>query len=202
MASLTKKERTFIAVKPDGVQRHLIGEIIQRFERRGLKMVACKLIAPTKEMVLKQYPDDEEWYISLGTRTLAGYEERGIKIDKTPIEIGRMIREQLIEYISDRPVLAMVWEGPHAAELGRKTVGHTNPLKAEIGSIRGDYSCESYFLADDMQRAIQNLIHASGTAEEAEKEIKIWFADDELIDYDLLTQEVTYGKGWGKVSRK
>lgn len=198
---MEKKERTFIAIKPDGVQRHLMGEIIKRFENRGLKLVACKLIAPTKEMVLKQYPDDEKWYISLGTRTLEGYKERGIEMDKTPIEIGRMIREQLIDYISDRPVLAMVWEGPHAVELGRKTVGHTNPLKADVGSIRGDYSMESYFLADDMTRALQNLIHASGSPEEAEKEMKIWFDENEILDYDLVTAEVTLGKDWGKVKR-
>lgn len=196
-----KKERTFIAIKPDGIQRHLMGEIIKRFENRGLKLVASKLIAPTKEQVLKQYPDDEKWYVSLGTRTLEGYKERGIEINKTPIEIGKMIREQLIDYISDRPFLAMVWEGPHAVELGRKTVGHTNPLKADVGSIRGDYSMESYFLADEMQRAIQNLIHASGSPEEAEKEIKLWFEETEILDYDLLSATVTLGKDWGKVRK-
>ncbi len=196
-----KKERTFIAIKPDGIQRHLMGEIVKRFENRGLKLVAAKMIAPTKEQVLKQYPDDENWYISLGTRTLEGYKERGIKVDKTPIEIGKMIREQLVEYISDRPLLATVWEGPHAVELGRKTVGHTNPLKADVGSIRGDYSMESYFLADEMQRAIQNLVHASGSPEEAENEIKIWFEEGELLDYELLSANVTLGKDWGKVKR-
>lgn len=196
-----KQERTFIAIKPDGIQRHLVGEIIKRFENRGLKLVAAKMIAPTKEQVLKQYPDDEKWYVSLGTRTLEGYKERGIKIDKTPIEIGKMIREQLVDYISDRPLLATVWEGPHAVELGRKTVGHTNPLKADVGSVRGDYSMESYFLADEMQRAIQNLVHASGSPEEAEIEIGIWFNKDEILDYELLTANVTLGKTWGKVKR-
>lgn len=194
-----KKERTFIAVKPDGIQRHLIGEIIKRFENRGLKLVAAKMIAPSKELVLKHYPDDENWYLSLGTRTLEGYKERGIKIDKTALEIGRMIRQQLIDYVAGRPVLAMVWEGPHAVELGRKTAGHTNPLKADVGSIRGDYSMESYFLADEMQRAIQNLIHTSGSPEEAEKEISLWFKDKEILDYDLLSAGVTLTMAWGKV---
>lgn len=196
-----KQERTFVAIKPDGVQRHLLGEIVKRFENRGLKLVAAKLIAPTKTQVLEHYPDDEAWYVSLGTRTLAGYKERGIEVDKTPIEIGKMIREQLIDYISYRPILAMVWEGPHAVELGRKTSGHTNPLKADVGSIRGDYSMESYFLADEMQRAIQNLIHASGSPEEANREIKIWFDEAEILDYDLLSATVTLGKDWGKVRR-
>lgn len=196
-----KQERTFIAIKPDGIQRHLMGEIIKRFEGRGLKLIAAKMIAPTKEQVLKQYPDDEKWYVSLGTRTLEGYKERGVKINKTAIEIGKMIREQLIDYISDRPLLATVWEGPHAVELGRKTVGHTNPLKADVGSIRGDYSMESYFLADEMQRAIQNLVHASGSPEEAEVEINIWFGKDEILDYELLTANVTLGRDWGKVKR-
>lgn len=196
-----KQERTFIAIKPDGIQRHLLGEIVKRFENRGLKLVAAKLIAPTKAQVLEHYPDDEAWYVSLGTRTLAGYKERGIEVNKTPIEIGKMIREQLIDYISDRPVLAMVWEGPHAVELGRKTSGHTNPLKADVGSIRGDYSMESYFLADEMQRAIQNLIHASGSPEEANREIKIWFDEAEILDYDLLSATVTLGKDWGKARK-
>jgi len=194
-------QRTFIAIKPDGIQRHLMGEIIKRFENRGLKLVASKLVAPTKEMVLQQYPDDEEWYVSLGTKTLEGYKERGIKNDMKPIEIGKMIREQLVDYIADRPILAMVWEGPHAVELGRKTVGSTNPLKADVGSIRGDYSMESYFLADDMARALQNMIHASGSPEEAGQEIAIWFDQSEILNYDLLSQEVTLGKDWGRVRR-
>jgi len=196
-----RKEKTLIAIKPDGIQRHLIGEIIKRFENRGLKLVASKLVAPKREKVLEHYPDDENWYISLGTRTLEGYKEKGVKIDKTPIEIGKMIREQLIDYISERPLLVMIWEGPHAIDLGRKTAGHTNPLKADVGSIRGDYSMESYFLADDLQRAIQNLIHASGSTQEAEREIKIWFKDDEILEYDLLSAAVTLGKEWGKVKR-
>lgn len=198
---MEKMEKTFVAVKPDGLQRHLMGEMVSRFEKRGLKLLGAKLIAPKKEQVLQQYPDDEEWYMSLGTRTLEGYKEKGVQIDKTPIEIGKMIRDQLVDYISDRPLFAMVWAGPHAVELGRKTVGHTNPLKADIGSIRGDYSMESYWLADDMNRAIQNLVHASGSPEEAEREIKIWFNEDELLDYDLLTGEVTLGSNWGRVKR-
>jgi nucleoside-diphosphate kinase len=199
---MEKTERTFIAVKPDGLQRHLVGEIITRFEKRGMKLVAAKLISPQKEQVLEQYPDDENWYVSLGNRTLAGYKESGTTINMTAMEIGKMIREQLADYISDRPLLAMVWEGPHAIELGRKTVGHTNPLKADVGSIRGDYSMESYFLADDLKRAIQNLIHASGSSEEAEREIKIWFDENEILDYDLLTAEVTLGSNWGRVKKK
>lgn len=196
-----RKERTLIAIKPDGIQRHLIGEIIKRFENRGLKLIAAKLVAPKRDKVLEHYPDDENWYVSLGTRTLEGYKERGVKIDKTPMEIGKMIREQLVDYISDRPLLVMVWEGPHAVDLGRKTAGHTNPLKADVGSIRGDFSMESYFLADDMQRAIQNLIHASGSPEEAEREIKIWFKDEEILEYELLSAAVTLGKDWGKVKK-
>jgi len=199
---MDKMERTFIALKPDGLQRHLVGEIISRFEKRGLKLVAAKLIAPKKEQVLKQYPDDENWYLSLGNRTLAGYKESGKTIDMTAMEIGKMIREQLVDYISNRPLFAMVWSGPHAVELGRKTVGHTNPLKADVGSIRGDYSMESYFLADNLKRAIQNLIHASGSPEEAENEIKIWFSEDEILDYDLLTAEVTLGSNWGRVKKQ
>ncbi len=197
-----KRERTLIAIKPESIQRHLIGEFISKFERRGLKMVAAKLIVPTKEQVATHYPDDNAWYIPTGTKTLESYKAKGIDPGMGPIELAKIVRKRLIDHFTDRPLFLMIWEGPHAAALGRKTAGSTNPLAADIGSIRGDYSMESYDLADNIERAVHTLIHASGNAEEAETEIKLWFKPEEIFDYELVTESVFYTPDWGKVKKQ
>lgn len=195
---MKKNERTLIAIKPEAIQRHLIGEIITRFEKRGLKLVAAKLIAPTKEQMGAHYPDDDAWYIPTGTKTLEGYKARGIEVNKTPIELAKDIRQRLIDHFANRPLFLMVWEGPHAAALGRKTAGATNPIAADIGSIRGDYSCESYEFADEIDRPVHTLVHASGNSEEAEDEINLWFKPEEILDYDLVMETVFFTKDWGR----
>ncbi len=194
-------ERTVVFIKPESIQRHLIGDFMNRFERRGLKLVACKLIAPTAEQVGKHYPDDESWLIPTGEKALKSYQEKGIDTGKTAIETAQLIRQRLIEHFADRPLLVTVWEGPHAVAMGRKTAGATNCLVADVGSIRGDYSMESYDLADALERPIHTLVHASGSVEEAQQEMKIWLTEDEILDYDLLDETVIYEKGWGKVKR-
>jgi len=191
-------ERTFIAIKTDGIQRQLIGELISRFEKRGLKMIGCKLLIRTKEHLDKQYPNKDSWLIPLGERTLAGYREKGISLDKTPREIGLEVRQKLIDGLNGKPILAMVWEGAHAVELGRKTVGATNPLAAVPGTIRGDYTVESYFLSDLLGHPARNLIHASGSVEEAASDIAIYFKQEELIDYTLVLEEILYGDEGGR----
>ena len=138
-----KPERTLIIIKPESIQRHLMGELINKFERRGLKMIACKMLAPDAKLIGEHYADDEAWYISSGTNTYNNYKDKGVKDLLTPIEYGKRTRELLMDSLCDRPVLAMIWEGPHAVALGRKTAGSTNPLTADIGSIRGDYSSDS-----------------------------------------------------------
>ena len=194
-------ERTLIAIKPEAIQRQLIGEFTAKLERRGLKLVACKLTAPTEEQVGKHYPDDEEWYVSSGTKTWQNYKDKGIDPGMTPVELAKRTRKTLMDHLVDRPLLLMVWEGPHAVMLGRKTAGSTNPLTADIGSIRGDYSMESYELSDDLGRAIHSLVHASGSREEAEKEIAIWFKPNEIMNYDLIIEDLFYTFDWGKVRR-
>lgn len=196
-----KKERTLIFIKPESIQRHLIGEFICKFEKRGLKLIASKLVAPTKEQVEKHYPDDEAWYVSSGTKTLENYQARGIDPGMSAIELAKVTRQRLIDHLTDRPILLMVWEGPHACALGRKTAGSTNPLTADIGSIRGDYSMESYELADNIERASHTLVHASGSPAEAEVEIKIWFKENEILNYELVTETVLYEKNWGKIKK-
>lgn len=195
------KEKTLIAIKPESIQRHLIGEFISKFERRGLKMIACKMVVPSPKQIGQHYPNSEEWYLNTGTKTLESYRKKGIKVTKGPIELAKIVRKRLIDHFTDRPLLLMIWEGPHAIALGRKTAGATNPLVADIGSIRGDYSLESYELADDIERAAHTLIHASESANEAEREIKIWFKEDEVYDYDLITEQVFYTKDWGKIRK-
>ncbi|MDD3086398.1 MAG: nucleoside-diphosphate kinase [Patescibacteria group bacterium] len=196
-----KPERTLIIIKPESIQRHLMGELINKFERRGLKMIACKMLAPDAKLIGEHYADDEAWYISSGTNTYNNYKDKGVKDLLTPIEYGKRTRELLMDSLCDRPVLAMIWEGPHAVALGRKTAGSTNPLTADIGSIRGDYSSDSYEMSDETGRAIQSLVHASGSVEEAEREISIWFKPEEILGYDLVLESVFYMKDWGKVKK-
>lgn len=194
-------ERTVIFIKPESIQRHLMGEFINRFERRGMKMIACKMIAPTAEQVGRHYPDDDAWLVPTGEKALKSYLDKGVDPGMTAVELAKLVRKRLIEHFADRPLLVTVWEGPHAIAMGRKTAGATNCLLADVGSIRGDYSMESYDLADALERPIHTLVHASGSIEEAENEIKIWLTPEEILDYDLMSETVIYEKNWGKVKR-
>lgn len=195
-----KYERTVIAIKPDGVQRGLIGEIISRFEKAGMKLVAGKFIAPTKKQVREHYYS-EEWLMSTGTKTIESYAKKGIKVTKSAKEIGMMTLDKLMNYLSNRPTMFMVWEGPSVVEIGRKIIGHTSPELADVGSIRGDYSLESYGMADGLERALYNLTHASGSVDEAKKEMKIWFSKGEILEYDLFIEELVHNKNWGKIKK-
>lgn len=197
----SKVERTMIAIKSESIQRQIIGEMMSKFERRGLKMTACKMLAPDAELIGKHYADDESWYVSSGTKTRANYEAKGETDLLEPIQYGKLTRAKLMNSLQDRPLIAMIWEGPHAVALGRKTAGATNPLIADIGSIRGDYSHDSYEISDEMDRAIQTLVHASGSVEEAEAEIAIWFKPEEILDYDLVLENVFFTPDWGKIKK-
>ena len=190
------KQRTLVVLKPDAVKRGLIGEIIKRFERVGLKLVACKMLQVSRELADKHYPLSRREFIEgMGKKTLENYKDMGVDPIKEmgtddPYEIGKVIREWLVEMITSGPVLAMVWEGPHAVELVRKITGHTLPLKAEPGTIRGDFSFDSSYLANTGKRAIKNLLHASGDPEEAEYEINLWFSEDEIHSYERAEEKV------------
>ena len=189
-------EKTLIVVKPDGVVRALTGEIINRFEKAGLKLVAAKMVSVTKDLADRHYPADrKELWEGIGNKTLDHYKE--VKEDakkllgtNDPAEIGALARVWLLDYITSGPVFAAVFEGPHAVELVRKIVGHTLPLKSAPGTIRGDYSFDSSFLANTAKRAIKNLIHASGTVEEAEYEIPLWFTKDDIVDYTRADHQI------------
>lgn len=188
-----KNERTFVIIKPDGIQRSLVGEIVSRFERIGLKLVATKMLVPTKELARKHYTLDPEWVRKVGEKSIIGYEKKGIKPPSTdPIVIGEKVLERLVKYFVSGPVLTMVWQGAHAVGIVRKIVGGTEPLTSDVGTIRGDFVLDSYQIADIDNRAIRNLIHASGNVEEAKGEINLWFKDSEIIKYKHIQDAILY----------
>ncbi|MBU6214227.1 nucleoside-diphosphate kinase [Patescibacteria group bacterium] len=189
-----KKERTLVIVKPDGIQRSLMGEIIKRYEQAGYKLVATKLVLPTAEQAKDHYMvGGEEWLESVGVKASAAYEKKGMKSPfMTPRENGLAILETNAKYLSSGPVLAMVWQGAHVVEVIRKLTGGTEPRSSEAGSIRGDFVHDSYMISDTDNRSIRNLIHASGSAADAEKEIRVWFHEHEMIDYRLINEAILY----------
>ncbi len=190
-------ERSLVLLKPDTVQRGLIGEIIARFEKKGLKITAMKMVWSSKEQAAKHYDLPVEAMKLLGDRTLASYAEKGQKHwTNDPMEIARDIMKKLVKYLATGPVVAMVIEGAHAVAHVRKIRGATNPLSADMGTITADYTIDSYFISDLQGRAIRNLVHASGTVDEAENEIKLWFKEDEILDYDLAIEKILYTKEW------
>ncbi len=188
-----KKERTFVMVKPDGVQRSLIGEIIGRFENVGLKVVAMKMLVPTADMIKKHYTLDPEWMRKTGEKTIASYVKKGLKPPtEDPIESSTVVLNNLTKYMSSGPVVAMVLEGAHAVGIVRKLVGGTEPLTSDVGTIRGDFVLDSYQLSDTDGRAVRNLIHASGTVAEAQDEIKHWLKESDLINYNHIQDAMLY----------
>jgi nucleoside-diphosphate kinase len=190
-------EKTLVVIKPDGIQRNLIGEIISRFERSGLKVVAVKMMQPDEKLVEKHYTIDPGWIENVGKKAIASYQKRGLPVpNNDPIAVGKEVLNRLKKYVSSAPVLAMVWEGSSAVEMVRKICGGTEPLSALAGTIRGDYTPESYQLADGDERAIRNLVHASGSVAEAEKEIALWFDKKEILAYKLIRDIIIYDKEW------
>jgi len=188
-----KKERTLVVIKPDGIQRTLIGEIINRFERAGLKMVGLKMLVPEASFVEAHYTLDPNWKKNVGTKTIESYNKKGIAPPSSdPIEVANTVLGSLRKYMTAGPVIAMVFQGAHAVKIIRKITGGTEPLTSDVGTIRGDYMVDSYQMADTDKRAVRNLIHASGSVEEADMEIKHWFKDEEVINYRLVQEEILY----------
>jgi nucleoside-diphosphate kinase len=188
-----KNERTFVIIKPDGVQRSLIGEVIKRFERIGLKLIGLKMQIPTSEMVEKHYTLDPEWLRKTGEKSIKGYVSKGQTPPSTdPIEVAQKVLGVLKKYMASGPVVVMCWQGAHAVGIVRKLVGGTEPLTCDVGTIRGDFVLDSYQISDTSGRAIRNLIHASGTPEEANNEINLWFKPEEILNYRLIQDAILY----------
>lgn len=188
-----KNERTLVIIKPDGIQRGLIGEIIKRYENSGLKLVGIKMFVPSQDMIEKHYTLDPEWKFKTGEKNLQAYKEKGLTPPHSdPIAQSEMILGKLKKYFASGPAIFTVWQGSHAVAIVRKLTGGTEPLTSDVGTIRGDFLVDSYKTADDDVRAIRNLVHASGSLKEAEEEIAFWFKKEEIIDYRLIIESILY----------
>lgn len=150
-------ERTFVALKPDAIQRGIVGEIIHRFERSGLEITGMKMIEAGDQLLEQHYAEHK----------------------------GKDFYRNLVNFMQQGPVIAMVVEGVHAVENMRKLVGDTEPREAAPGTIRGDFAHVSARHADEKDKAVKNLIHASGNKKKAEKEVDLWFEEEEIYDYEL-----------------
>lgn len=190
-------EKTLVLVKPDGVQRGIIGEILARFERAGLKIVALKMAWVDKNFAQKHYLDREEFLLGLGEKTLKTYQEYNLDPQKdfgttNPRELGLMIRSWLVEYICSGPVVAIVLEGIHAVDQARALAGATVPFYAAPGTIRRDFSIDSPDIANARRRGLKNVVHVSGNPTEAEYEINLWFSKEEIYSYKRADEDVMF----------
>ncbi len=175
-------ERTLVIVKPDGVERHLVGEVIRRMENTGLKIEAMKMVTASRELMDRHYAGGLEWCKGVGEKTKKNYAQYGLDIVKElgtddDTKIGKMVKEWLIDYISAGPSVAMILSGNHAVDNVRRVCGPTLPLVAPPGSIRGDFALDSADYANRDKRAVKNIVHASGNLEEAKAEIALWFPE-------------------------
>lgn len=187
------KEKTLVIIKPDGIQRSLIGEVIKRIERVGLKIVAMKLILPSKEQVERHYLIDPDWPQKAGQKAMDAYIKKGLKHPESdPKKAGLKVLEGLIKYFTSGPVVAIVVQGAHAVPIVRKLVGSTEPLSSDVGTIRGDFVLDSYQMSNDDGRSVRNLIHASSSEEDAKAEISNWFDEKEIINYRLVQEQILY----------
>jgi len=193
-----RSERTLVFLKPDGVQRGLTGEVLGRFERAGLKVVALKMMRATMDLLGRHYPSDEGFLRTIGGKTLEAFQAAGLDVRKEtgtddPLAIGRQVRQWLIDFVASGPVVALVLQGTHAVAVTRKLVGDTLSYRAAPGTIRGDLSADSPAVANLQKRPVRNLVHASGTPEEAAFEIGLWFTPGELYDYRRVDEGLILG---------
>jgi len=198
MPDRIRRERTLVFLKPDGVQRGLVGEVVRRFENAGLKLVGMKMLRPNRKLLDRHYPNDSGFLTTIGGKTKDAFATYGMDVKREtgtddPLEIGRQVRGWLIDYVSSGPVAAFVLEGIHAITAVRKLVGDTLPYRAAPGTIRGDFSIDSPTVANLMKRPVRNLIHASGSVEEAALEIPLWFNERELYEYERADQRAMFG---------
>lgn len=196
MNKLTQ-EKTVVLVKPDGVKRGLVGEVVRRIEQRGLKIIALQMFQASREQIDEHYPKDPTWVTRLGNKTLTTYEKYGIdpkaelRTDKAE-EIGPMVRGWLVDYMVSGPMVKFIVQGIHAVDMVRKLCGNTLPNLAEMGTIRGDYSVDSPALANTQRRGVHNIVHASETPEEARHEIEFWFKPEEIHEYKRAEEDIMF----------
>jgi nucleoside-diphosphate kinase len=182
-------EKTLIILKPDAVQRGLVGEVLECFEDVGLKLLAAKMLKPDTEVIKNHYPGTKEWIAEMGQKTLASFKQSSLDVKKTmgtddPNELGQFVYERLIKYWQEGPIIVTVWEGAHAVTLARKIRGHTIPLLADPGTIHARRSHDSSPLSSSLNRVVKTFVHASGSVDEAEREILYWFGKDDFKSYE------------------
>lgn len=192
-----QEERTLVLVKPDGVIRGLVGEVVSRFEKRGLKIIALKMVWPTSEHIDKHYPSHNEWLSSVGSRTSEFFKNKNMDVKEhfgteNHAEIGKQVKSWLTDYLTSGPVVAMVVKGMHAITTVRKLVGHTYPIEAAPGTIRGDFSVDTPSAANVEKRVVKNIVHASGDDAEAAHEIEHWFSPEEVHDYKRADEHAMF----------
>ena len=194
------KERSLLLIKPDVLQRQIVGEIVTRFERKGFKIIAMKMLNATQEQVGEHYINEEKYLRETGEKAKKGAEERGEDIsDWDSLERGKMIRQRNIDYLTCGPIVALVLEGFGVIKGVRKILGSTSPAAGDVGTIRDDYSLDTFYLADVVARSTRTMVHASDSIENAEREIKIWFKENELCDnYETAVEKIFYDEGWGE----
>jgi nucleoside-diphosphate kinase len=190
-------ERTLVLIKPDGVKRGIVGRVLTRFEEAGLKIVGLKLVQVTREHAENHYPNTTEWIKGMGEKTLQTYRDQGkdplVEIGTDdPMEIGNMIKNWNVDYLTSGPLVALVLEGAHATSVVRKMCGFTLPAFAEPGTIRGDFSITSPIIANELKSAVRNIVHASSDQEEASYEINYWFSEEELSVYESAAERVMF----------
>ena len=175
-------EKTLVIIKPDGVKKKIVGEIITRFEKVGLTISRMKMMVASEELARKHYNKDDVWCKKVGKKTISEFKEKGYDVVKTlgsddPLTIGKQILNNLIKYITRGKVIVMVLEGPYAIDTVRKIVGSTYPLTANPGTIRGDYAIDTAFLSAYENRSVENIVHASENGDDAKREIELWFGE-------------------------
>jgi nucleoside-diphosphate kinase len=187
------QEKTLVIIKPDGIQRSMIGEVIKRLERVGLKLVAIDMNVPNEEKIRAHYLVDPEWRKKAGQKSMDAYKNKGLDCPfSDPVQAGEKVLNNLVKYMTAGPVVAMIWQGAHAVSIVRKLVGSTEPLSSDVGTIRGDFVLDSYQMSDLNSRSVRNLIHASGSVDDAKQEIVHWFAPEKVIDYRLIQEQILY----------
>ena len=187
-----KKERTLVIIKPDGIQRGLVGELIHSIERTGLKLIAAKFSLGTKEQGNEDYKKDEIWLQAKGELRIKQRTEAGKPIEKTAREYGMDIVRGNVSFITCGPIVPMIWEGNKAVGIVKKIVGGTEPLTSDVGTIRGDLTIDSYDLSNEDDRCVRNLIHCTDDPKESEREIAIWFKPEEIINYQYIGERMLY----------
>lgn len=189
-------EKTLLIIKPDAVKRGMIGTIIDTFETVGLKLLAAKMVKPDEKVIKNHYPGTPDWIVEMGNKTLSSFKQSGADPKKQfgtddPAKLGQFVYDRLIKYWQEGPIIVMVWEGPDAVTIARKLRGHTIPLLAQTGTLHAQFSFDSSTLSSRLDRVVKTFVHASGSVDEASREIIYWFPEiKEFKSYERETDKL------------